>query len=436
MSLTLRAGFASADLTPPVGVELCGFGWNISRVSTGIVEPLRANAFVWERDGVRGAIVSCDLIGIALRYTEQVRRLVEAGCGIAGDHVMIACTHTHSAPTTVDLVGWGEEDEDYLAGLPQRIAQAVIEAAGKLTDVEVAYGEAEVEGISYNRESHTKTNPGGLTDRTLKVLKFMEGSVMVGFLAHYSCHPVVMCEKTSLISGDFTGVAINKLSAKYGAVGLFLQGSIGDQNPVYCHEDQETSLRNLEKLAGTFAGLIEEAFAGARPLVDGDVSVRRVPLELETQQIERAITLRNKLMIADMYKYYDELPVPVQRRIRFERDVLDNIWAKYDDPEGSAARSELQAIRFGDVVLVAHPTELFFEYHLQIEQALAPYKTFIVGIANDGLGYVPTPDKYDVSDGKYSYPAWFTPYMVKQHPYTRDVGAKLSDAIIRLGKSM
>jgi len=432
----IRAGFGTADITPPVGVELCGFGWYIGRKSTAVLEPIFAHAFAWQTGEMKGVIVSCDLLGVSKDITEQVRKLIETACEIPLDHILICATHSHSGPTTVGLIGWGEKDPSYLAALPERIAQAAIEACTNMEDASFAYGEAHVEGIAYNRESHHKENPGGLSDQTLKVLKVNHSGKMAGFISHYSCHPVVFCADTSLISGDFIGMAMNKLGAQYGVTGMFLQGSLGDQNSIYNFEDQEQSVKNAYALSAKFAGFVEEALEAAQPMDIDSIEMKRIDIQLPLLVLNQSMILRNLQMVEHLYEEFDALPEKTQRRIRFERDVCKAVWEKYEGLQPDVLQTELQALKLGNILLIAHPTELFYQYHTEIESQLAPYKTFVVGQANDSIGYIPTPDKYEVSQGAYSYPAWFTSFMYGQFPFREHVGDVITRQMIELGQSL
>ncbi|GBG08964.1 hypothetical protein PAT3040_03581 [Paenibacillus agaridevorans] len=401
-----------------------------------MLEPLYAHAFAWQTEDVKGVIISCDLLGISKEITEQVRSLIQAECQIPFDHILVSATHSHSGPTTVDLIGWGEKDSDYLAGMPERIAQAAVAALAGMVDVTFEYGETHVEGIAYNRVSHSKESPGGLSDHTLKLLKVVHEGKMIGFLSHYSVHPVVMCADTSFICGDFIGIAINKLSSQYGVTGMFLQGSLGDQNSIYNFENQEQSVKNVYELSARFAGFVEEAISSALPLEIDAIVMKRVSISLPLNVLERSMILRNLEMVEHLYEDFDELPAKTQRRIRFERDVCKAVWDKYDEPEPAVLKTELQALKLGNILLIAHPTELFYAYHVEIERELAPYKTFIVGQANDSIGYIPTPDQYEVSQGAYSYPAWFTSFMYGQLPFVRNIGEVITKQMIELGQSL
>jgi len=132
----IKAGFGTSDITP----------------SIGIIEPLFAHAMVWQSGKTKGAIISCDLIGVNKEITAETRRIINKMCGIPVENILVCGTHTHSGPTTSDLIGWGEKDFDYLATLPGRIAEAVRQGLTQMGEVEFEYGETKVNGISFNRE--------------------------------------------------------------------------------------------------------------------------------------------------------------------------------------------------------------------------------------------------------------------------------------------
>ncbi|HRT93786.1 MAG TPA: hypothetical protein P5532_05150, partial [Planctomycetota bacterium] len=69
----MRIGFAKNDITPRVGVELCGFGPFRCRKSIEVRDHLWARAMALELGGLRQVLVALDLIGTALPITERVR---------------------------------------------------------------------------------------------------------------------------------------------------------------------------------------------------------------------------------------------------------------------------------------------------------------------------------------------------------------------------
>src|SRR5580658_9999360 len=92
----LRAGFATSDITPPLGVDLLAFAQN--RKATAVHDPLLAHAVVLEVDGKRMAIVGTDLCAVTLEFAGKIRTEVERATAIPGDRVMVNSTHTHSGP--------------------------------------------------------------------------------------------------------------------------------------------------------------------------------------------------------------------------------------------------------------------------------------------------------------------------------------------------
>ena len=65
--------------------------------------------------------------------------------GIPADHVLVACTHTHSGPATTGLLGV-DADDAYVAWLPARIADAVELAARRLQPAVLGVGATGLEG--------------------------------------------------------------------------------------------------------------------------------------------------------------------------------------------------------------------------------------------------------------------------------------------------
>lgn len=256
MSMTL-AGFATADITPPLNLEMAGFGPFMERKATSIHDPLMAHAMVLAAGGKRVAVVGCDVCGVTWEVTRKVRDLVEAGTGIPGQHVLVSATHTHSGPAVPCWIGWGAQDQGYLSGLPRKIAQAVIAASQNLQPVELSYGEVPIGGIAEDREW-----PGGPVDKKLRVLRFKHDDQVTGFVVHYSVHNVLFSELMHAYTADLTGVGMAKVVKDYpGAVGIYLQGSCGDINPVPTgginFASPEVCEQRLEQLSDRFAGLTE-----------------------------------------------------------------------------------------------------------------------------------------------------------------------------------
>ncbi|MGA2985615.1 MAG: neutral/alkaline non-lysosomal ceramidase N-terminal domain-containing protein [Terriglobia bacterium] len=445
----LRAGFATVDITPPLNREMAGFGPYLERKATTIHDPLMAHAVVLETGGQRIAIVGCDVLAVSRDFTEKVRFEAEAGTGIPGPHIMVSATHTHSGPAIPRLIGWGEQDKEYLSKLPGMVAGAIVEASKHLQSVELYYGEVPVEGIGQNREY-----PGGPIDKTLRVLKFMHGDKLVGFIVHHSVHNVIFSEQMHAYTSELTGVAIAKVVKEHpGSVGIYLQGSCGDINPARFENNfpPDQCVQLLEQLSDHFADYVREALKNA--------SKKRVDrIEMDTREIslplvptDRALILR-QMQLADQLlgsstqgtaffptgsKGEPPLPPTAERWVRFTRDTSRAVYERFNRLPLTEKQTEIQALRVQDVLILADPGEVFISLADQVSQMLPGWKVWVTGYSNDYVGYIPTPDRYAlVSKEKFNYPAYFVPLILGDFRLSDDIGDVLVRNLVRLGESV
>src|SRR4030088_3180514 len=112
----LRAGVAQAVITPPKGAPMAGY--YRQRAAEGTHDDLYAKALVFEKDGVKVALVACDLVSLPRRESEEARRIIQQKLGIPPDHVMISATHSHTGPIILT-----EPSRYNLQGEMKRIAE-------------------------------------------------------------------------------------------------------------------------------------------------------------------------------------------------------------------------------------------------------------------------------------------------------------------------
>ncbi|MFY7876621.1 MAG: hypothetical protein ACOVQM_14305, partial [Pirellula sp.] len=68
----LLTGISEVDITPPRGFPMAGYYHE--RLAEGTLDPLQAKAIVFRSGDTAGALVVCDLIGIATDLTREVRK--------------------------------------------------------------------------------------------------------------------------------------------------------------------------------------------------------------------------------------------------------------------------------------------------------------------------------------------------------------------------
>ena len=92
----LRICVAEADITPPKGFPVAGYYHE--RLATGTHDPLKAKAIVFYGAEEQAALVVCDLTGIAVDLSAEVRRRAAAKTKIPASNIVISATHSHTAP--------------------------------------------------------------------------------------------------------------------------------------------------------------------------------------------------------------------------------------------------------------------------------------------------------------------------------------------------
>ena len=172
----INAGFATVDITPPVGWRMSGYFYE--RHSTLIHDPLQAKVLVLQEGGKKAAVVFCDFIGISQELSTRVRNTAARKTGIPADAILISATHTHTGPlyygvlrdrfhqTAVTENGVDPfERLDYPEIAADRIVTGIAQALRQLQPVQLEVGHANQTGLSFNRRFLMKdgsvvTNPG------------------------------------------------------------------------------------------------------------------------------------------------------------------------------------------------------------------------------------------------------------------------------------
>ncbi len=400
----MKAGFARVDITPRVGVQLSGYGPFINRVSEAIRDRLWARAMAVECRGTTIVIVSCDIIGLPLSITDNVRNRVNRAAGIAFDSVMVHCTHSHSGPGTGGYIGWGEPDPPYLEVLPGRIASACVEAVKNLRPCSFSHGTAPCEGIGYNRvydEGHDKMqavhDPGWrpekpeLTDTECHVFTAHDRrGRLLGFASCFGCHPVVGGAYSRYIHGDFTGIATNSIEREQpGAVGLFLQGALGDVNSCAVHlPDADAALTALDEIAGRYAAAVEHAMASASTL-----EVERVSSVLTEHRFRRVDWDQSTLqtMLAE-----EEAVLNAPGASDGDREVrmaavnsiaLKKLLRHMARGENMSPLTQLHGIAIGPAAFLATPLEVFQKIKNTVAAASTHPIPLVLSTTGDTQGY-------------------------------------------------
>lgn len=408
----LRAGTAAVPITPAYPVHLQGY---TRGPSTGSLDELEARAIVFDDGHSQAAIVTADLIGLDIPSVERIRACAEAASGIAGDHIMVACSHTHSGPA-VQVLGATPPDEEYQRWVEQALGQVIVTAARSLQPVTLGVGEGLVD-INVNRRVRTSKatemlpNPRGTVDKRVRVLRIDPADAPqapgtlgnrtlpqvdpVAVLFSYVCHATVKGSDNFRFSADYPGAARRVVESIYGATAaertyqtraFFLPGCFGNVRPHllsangHFRGSSDHELKILGRLLGSQTVQVAEQI-GAEQISEIAVARREVRLPYGPMPSEANV----------------EAAMANDRRREWAQAMLDHLERDGHLPE--AATAEVQVMRLGRHWLVTTPGETMLEIGQSIERGLADLAlaqpecgdlTLALGYTNGNVGYICT----------------------------------------------
>ena len=377
LGASLKAGVAKVDITPTPGVSLWGFS-DRKTPATGTRDPLFAHVLVLEASNKRLGLVSVDLgRPFGPGSLDQLRRATQKDVSF----LIVAATHTHSAPAVLD---------EYPNGPPQwesaaleKIANAVAEASKHLTDAQIGTGYGST-FIGHNRlrintdgpvtwfERNLTQVPTAPVDGTVSVLRVdgIDGQPLA-ILVNYACHPVVFGSDNLQYSADFPAVMTQTVEDAFASKPLcfFLQGAPGDINPYYAVTPLEQDAVDMRNWTGRILG--EEA--------------ARIAKEIHTHADEDP-----ELQFAEDF---------VHVGLRWDPDKWQEAMVAVFGSTGSSPFTTKQTeivlpvttvLIDKKIAILTMPGEPFVEYQINWRERCPVANTFFIGYANGYSGYFPT----------------------------------------------
>lgn len=406
----LQAGFGKISISPSIGAPLAGFAAR-QGVCEGIHDDLFARALVIEKGEKAVAFVSLDLLAVSSEFVERVRENIERRTGIRKDAVMIAATHTHAGPVTIRTFFNPDEslDNEYMERLAKAIEDSAAAAFDQKIPVRIGVGSGFVSGIGVNRRTPDKLP----IDEEIGIIKVedLHGKIR-GVFINYACHPTVLGSNNLLATGDFPYFTVEKIEQSTGGFAMFVNGTQGNISMGHSSELSAIGIitpgrtfEHAEELGNKLADAALEALSSIETSENAEISSVTIPFSLPLKKYPSPIETAQALQKAEEYLQSldgnsDQNAVELDKLLRAKSDALyasiENFYAveteKFTD---RAMEIELQGIRVGDAVFIAVPAEVFVEIGLQLKK-YAPQKTFIVGIANGYIGYLPTSESYKI----------------------------------------
>ena len=397
------------------GIWMAGFSTN--RPAQGINDSPWVRAIALRNNGVTVVMVTVDSVGIFHNDYVTIRKSIDPALNV--DHVMFSATHVHETPDTMKIwsywrrVKWGEDNldipifgyrEDYMTMIQAKAKEAIEEAVGNLETADMYCAQVEIEPEGFVNDSRKPE----VIDKRMSLFRFTKPGTedTIATFVNWGNHPEALGGDNPLITSDFPhylregmekGVPAPNGVEGFGGMCLYFQGQVGglmtQLHTTVPHRDGTQSFKedSFEKAESLGYNL---AIVGAKALRDP---------QLTWKNENPKLSYIAKTMLAEMsgqYKY------PI---------MLGLIHEGYYP--GGKSKSEMNVIRIGEALVLTVPGEIYPEITeggieakpgndfglteavevppLRPEMDAKARMSFIVGLANDQIGYIVPKSQWD-----------------------------------------
>lgn len=420
---TFRAGAATSNITPPLGISLNG-GMQ-DRTAGHIHDELHARALVLESGQQRIAMVVCDSCMLPQSVLNKAKHLAHGHTGIPLDRMLISATHTHTAPTVAGVFQ-SEPNEEYADFLALRISDGIRRAVHNLAPAKVGWGLGREPTQVFNRRWKMKPGtklvdpfgkpdqvrmnppvasaeldePAGPIDPEVGVLSLRTREDRpLAVLANYSLH-YVGGTGGSDVSADYYGAFAARLKQLVDPgdgdppfVGMMSNGTSGNINNINFRVEAEprAPYAQIRKVADLLAAEVARVAGEIEYHDSATLAMREARLRLGRRSTPKDEVARARFILS-------QAKDPVLKSVEeiYAREtVLLNEYPPY-------VETIVQAIRIGELGIAATPCETFVETGLAIKAGSPLKPTFTIELANDYCGYLPTAEHHQLG----GYETW------------------------------
>ncbi|NLF70896.1 MAG: hypothetical protein GX575_17835 [Candidatus Anammoximicrobium sp.] len=419
-ALSLRAGAFAIDITPtkfPVPVS----GGILPQFASKVNDPLHARCLVLDDGRVQIAIAIVDSLLISREQADQAKELATQTTGIPASRILIAATHTHTAPAVMAAHAT-DPDLDYAEFMVAQIAKGIAQAQQNLRPARIGWamgkdeknvfcrrylmkpGTAATNPFSGRENDQAQMNPGHNNPNKIRRTGTADPEVAVLSVQSRDGHPLALLSNYSThyvgsqpISADYFAVFCAKIAEKIGAqnvsppfVAMLSNGTSGDAN---CLDFDSPDRRKFDRftVAEDVAQAALEAYRTIR-------YYDWVPLVIQERTLTLGVRMPSQEEVAKAQAVVDGLPNGRPRNM-VESYARETVLLSQMPP---TRELKLQALRIGELGITALPLEAFSCTGLELKKRSPLKPTFNIDLANGYFGYLPPPDQHKLG----GYTTW------------------------------
>jgi len=340
---------------------------------------LTARAMVFQRDDVRVAIVSVDLLGFPSVLCDRARRLVPR---IPAANILIGATHTHSAPDCYafpDGQGGHTGDLAYMDMVCRKIAEAVGEAVDNLRPAQVKVATGQPRGkIAYNYYAPD------LYDRRASVLQAVtpDGET-IATLVNYAVHPEVLGADVGILSPDLVGPMRERIESQAGGMAIFMTGAQGGM--------VTADNRDLDRPRDSLRGYWEDARTW-----DECVRIGHTLADEALRIIQDAPVQTDPTLFCGAV----DVEFPVESDLIWQ--VILHSPLGYPHSADRSVTTRVNVVNLGSAQILTIPGEALPNIGFYLKRKMRGKHNLLFGLTNDAFGYILTKVDYNSFD-RYDY---------------------------------
>ena len=363
----LRAGAARKSIVPPFTTQMGGFTDRVKNFE-GVHDELFARALVLDNGTTKLVLIGSDLMAIDAELVRLAREQIKRTTGIPASHILICCTHNHSAPSYYQKTPMGQDDVEpsLKKFLLKQFVSVAIEAERTMVPARAGYAAGSLEGATRNRQQKND-----VIDPQVGVLRVeeREGRKTIATLFNFTGHPVILGSTNLMLSGEYPGAASRAAETLLGGVAISTQGACGD---ITVNRSGDPFLE-IERLGRTLAGEVIKTSGLIKLREDLDLKAASKSLRLPARRwpsLEQAKKALEQGQAELETARKNNAPAVATGLLDDKNRVLKMAVAKAQRSAGDPAKketeleAEVQVVKVGNVIFGAVPGELFVEYAL------------------------------------------------------------------------
>lgn len=384
---TLQVGFSRTDITPQYSVQLHGYPGASNRWSTNVLDPLCATCIAFtDAEGNTILLYTMDLL-YCFSTVVLAKRDISKATGVPTQNIMIATTHTHSAP---DVESKDVGMVKYVEFMQEQMVAAAVEAMADRKPAEMYTTSTRLKNMNFVR--HYIMNDGSVVgdnfgdpsgksyvkhmreaDNEMQLVRFKRQGGKDVVLVNWQVHPHRTGGARAVdISADLVGAMRMAMEPELGCHVAYFSGASGDLNPFSRIGSEKHGLDYLEQ---------------------GAVMAKQAILAMDTMTKKET----GKVQL-----------------VRQDQEV------KGDNASGEIM---LHAFSIGDVAFVTAPYEMFDTNGMYVKENSPFDNTFVLSNATAAATYIPA---------EWAYYDDQTSYEVGKGNYEKGTGELLAETLVEM----